>query len=327
MCCKWQDTEAQILAALGYHARTVVSGADEVRSLLDDFVADPSKAKLAYDTRSGELVDPSGATTEPAGISMVSRTSVPHFADLLSGHNVDTLVRITVMNSASDFGHLVAVGSDGFFLCTCLRQLVYGLLCPHALKALWDQNVQTFNGACIAPRWRDSDTPWTMEALAGKPARLSTGAAGAHGQQLPDNPYSDPIVPSASDPNVSAYAYSNGIALGKELGSLFKEVSSIAAIHRLMDTTLNFVRQQVDVEKRSLQQESRGRVFTGAVSQPTTGTGRGGARGRGVTGTGNRGRGGGSGRGSGAGSGGGGVGWFVDGHHGHAEPCRGGGLG
>ncbi|CAB1096127.1 unnamed protein product [Ectocarpus sp. CCAP 1310/34] len=303
-----EDTEAQIVAALTYQDRTVVSDADAARRLLDDLVADPAQAKLVYDTRSGELVDPSHETPDASGITMVSRTSVPHFADLLRGQNVDAVVRISKITPPSEFGHLVAVGSDGFFLCTCLRQLVYGLLCPHVIKALWSQRITRFNGASIGPWWRDSSTPWTMEALAARPARLSTGAAGAHGQVPPLVGNPDAIGSLDSGPKLSAYGYANGLSLGKELGALFKEVGSVAGIHRVVDTVFNFARQQVEVEKRSLRQESRGRVFTGTFSQPTTVTGRGGASsrgGRGSTGTGRGDRGGGRGRGRGAGRGGG----------------------
>ncbi|CBJ27979.1 putative far-red impaired response protein [Ectocarpus siliculosus] len=129
-----EDTEAQILGALSYEAIPVVRDEEAARRLFEELVADPTKANLTYDTGSGELVDPSIPTSEAAGVSMVSRTSVPHFAELLRDQNVHTVVRITPMSTASECGHLVALGPDGFFLCTCLRQLVYGLLCPHAIK-------------------------------------------------------------------------------------------------------------------------------------------------------------------------------------------------
>ncbi|CBN75640.1 expressed unknown protein [Ectocarpus siliculosus] len=129
-----EDTETQILGALSYEAIPVVRDEEAARRLFEELVADPTKANLTYDTGSGELVDPSIPTSEAAGVSMVSRTSVPHFAELLRDQNVHTVVRITPMSTASECGHLVALGPDGFFLCTCLRQLVYGLLCPHAIK-------------------------------------------------------------------------------------------------------------------------------------------------------------------------------------------------
>ncbi|CAM9772406.1 unnamed protein product [Ectocarpus sp. 12 AP-2014] len=268
-----EDTEAQILGAPNYEAKPVVRDEEAARRLFEELVADPTKANLTYDTGSGESVDPSIPTSEAAGVSMVSRTSVPHFAELLRDQNIHTVVRITPMSTACECGHLVALGPDGFFLCTCLRQLVYGLLCPHAMKALWYQRASQFNGATISPRWRDSETPWTMAALAAKPANLSTGAAGLTGsagppgQMPPVDP--NPIVSSRSGPNLSAYAYANGVALGKELGGMFKEVPSVASIQRLMESMKLYARQQIEVEKRSLRDESTSRVFTGTLPRPT----------------------------------------------------------
>ncbi|CBN75974.1 expressed unknown protein [Ectocarpus siliculosus] len=296
-----EDTEAQILGALSYEAIPVVRDEEAARRLFEELVADPTKANLTYDTGSGELVDPSIPTSEAACVSMVSRTSVPHFAELLRDQNVHTVVRITPMSTASECGHLVALGPDGFFLCTCLRQLVYGLLCPHAIKALWYQRASQFNGATISPRWRDSETPWTMAALAAKPAKLSTGAAGLTGPAGPTGQMppvdTSPIVSSHSGLNLSAYAYANGVALGKELGGMFKEVPSVASIQRLMESMKLHAKQQIEVEKRSLRDESTSRVFTGTLPRPTPALPQGdagdpgrGGRGRGGKGSTGRGR-------------------------------------
>lgn len=292
-----------------------------MRKLLDELAANPAAAKLWYDSSSGELIDPSGPSTTSAGVSMVTRTSVPHFADVLRDQKVDALVRITTVTPVSDFGHLVALGPDGFFLCTCMRPLVYGLLCPHGIKAFQDQGVDRFSGATISQRWRESETPWPMAALAAKPARLSAGAAESVG--LPPTfsqpPGGDPtsIASPAPGPNVPAYAYANGVALGKELGGMFKAITSLAGIQRSMETIKNFARQQIDVEVRSQRDQSTTRVFRGAFSQPadglppgggggadTGGAGRGGtgatSRGRGRGGRGGRGGGGRGGRGGGS---------------------------
>lgn len=292
------------LAALGYKTVTVVTGETAVGALLAEFVADPNKAKLMYDTSSGEFIDPSTTTPNAsAGVHMATRTSVPHFADLLQGQNVHTLVRVTPFSAQSDFGHLVAIGPQGFHLCTCLRQLVYGLLCPHGLRALFDRRVECFNGADISPRWRESDTPWTMAALAAKPARLATAGADCSGELPPVDP--NPTPASHPGPNLSAAAYANGIAVGKELGVMLKELPSLAAVQRVCETAKTFLRQQIDGEKRSHRNESTSRVYTGAFSQPTPveapggagGTGRGAAGrcGRGQGGRQSRGRGGGAG--------------------------------
>ena len=125
----------------------LVLGEDGARKLLDELAADPAAATLRNDSSSGGLIDPSGSTTTSAGVSMVTRTSVPHFADLLRDQKVDALVRVTTVTPVSDFGHLVALRPGGFFLCTCLRQLVFGLLCLHGIKAFQDPCVDRFSGA------------------------------------------------------------------------------------------------------------------------------------------------------------------------------------
>ena len=96
---------------------------------------------------------------------MVTRTSIPHFVDLVIDQDIFDLVRITPVLAENDYGHLVALGRDGFFLCTCLMLRVEGLSCRHGVRAMVGKDVG-FNGACVAPRWRTSTTPWTMEALA-----------------------------------------------------------------------------------------------------------------------------------------------------------------
>ena len=154
---------AQILASLGYNAQTVANDNDEVQRLLAELVADPKKAKLQYDTNLGEFMDPSRMSTSSAGVAMVTRTSVPHFAELLEDQTVNELVRITPLMTHTEYGHPVALGPDGFFLCTCLRQLVDGLGCPHGLKAMQNKGA-SFNGACVAPRWRGSAGPGVVAA-------------------------------------------------------------------------------------------------------------------------------------------------------------------
>ncbi|CAM9403456.1 unnamed protein product, partial [Ascophyllum nodosum] len=131
-----EDMATQILASLGYSAQPVASGNDEVQRLLAELVPDPKKAKLQYDTNSGEFMDPSRMSTSSAGVTMATRTSVPHFAELLEDQTVNELVRITPLMAYTEYGHLIALGPDGFFLCTCLRQLVDGLGCPHGLRAI-----------------------------------------------------------------------------------------------------------------------------------------------------------------------------------------------
>ena len=284
----------QILASLGYNAQPVASGNDEVQRLFAELVADPKKAKLQYDTNSGEFMVPSRISTSSAGVTMATRTSVPHFAELLEDRTVNELVRITPLMAYTEYGHLVALGPDGFFLCTCLRQLVDGLSCPHGLRAMQNKGA-SFNGACIAPRWRDSDKPWTMAALSAKPARLATAGEGVGGRLTPVG--ANPDVLSHPQTNVRGAVYANFLNLGKELAGLSANVNSIAGCQRVLENIKTYAKQVIAVEVRSQQNASTSRVFK-AVLRPgppdggASGTGRGGRGGRG-----SRGRGGGKGRG------------------------------
>ncbi|CAB1115131.1 unnamed protein product [Ectocarpus sp. CCAP 1310/34] len=251
-----EDVEEQIFAAFGYEAVTVATGQDAVRTLLAELVADPTKANLAYDICSGEFIDPGGEAAGPAHVTMATRTSVAHFADLLHDQNVEELVRITIFNAQSEFGHLVALGPDGFFLCTCLRMLVYGLPCPHCIKALahmrGNDKVFSFNAACISPRWRDSETSWTMAHLAAKPARLATADA-----ELAGLPVIDPnsVVVSYSSATVAATVaaagYADAVSYGKKMGGKLRGITSSAGIQRVLESTYDFFLQQLEVEKRS----------------------------------------------------------------------------
>lgn len=153
----------EALAAMSYKAEALATGNDNVQRLLADLVANPARAGLLYDTTSG-VVD----------VTLTTRTSITFFAELLRDEVVDQLVRVTnIYGSETQHCHLVALGSDGFFLCTCLRLLVDGLGCRHALRAMKHADVG-FTGACIAPRWRDGTMQWTMGRLAAKPAVLAT---------------------------------------------------------------------------------------------------------------------------------------------------------
>lgn len=83
----------------------------------------------------------------------------------------------------------------------------------------------------------------------------------------------NPITLPHSDPtSLSAYAHDRGVALGKELGVMFGELPSVAAIQRVIENTKKFAEHLLEVEKRSQRIESTtSRVFTtggGAVSSP-----------------------------------------------------------
>eukprot|EP00903_Cladosiphon_okamuranus_P012779 g11944.t1 len=250
-----------------YNTKIVATCEADVRRVLDVYVEHPTKVNLMMDTNSGESIDPSKPTAAPTGVHMASRAPVSHFAGLLRGQAVHHLVRVTPLHG-EEFGHLVAIGPDGFSLCTCLRQLVYGLLCPHVLKAMFDSGHRTFNGASIAPRWRDSLTPWTLEGLAAKPAMLDLDAADCPVQLPPFNPNADDT--SHSGTNVKAAAYANGVSFGKDMGVLLRQVTTLDGIDRVLESTKIFFKQQLEVEKRSQRLASTTQIFTGTISQPTS---------------------------------------------------------
>ena len=135
-----QDMSDEALAAMGYTAKTIATGNNDVQRLLADFVANPAGAGLLY------------GTSEGGDVTLTTRTSITFFAELLREQVADRLVRVTNMyGSQTQYCHLVVLGSDGFFLCTCLRILTDGLGCRHALRVMKDGDV-VFTGASIANR-------------------------------------------------------------------------------------------------------------------------------------------------------------------------------
>ena len=171
-----QHTMSEVVGCLGYDATVVATGTGNVRSLLGELKEDPSKGGLLHYVDDRPAVGSSTTSPDLDDATMVTRTSIPHFVDLVIDQDIFELVRITPVLADNDYGHLVALGPDGFFLCTCLMLLVEGLPCRHGVRAVVGKDVG-FNGACVAPRWRTSTTPWTVEALAAKPARLTSTSA------------------------------------------------------------------------------------------------------------------------------------------------------
>ncbi|CAN0220112.1 unnamed protein product, partial [Pylaiella littoralis] len=279
----------------------------------------PGKARLQFDTNSGEFIDPSTAPASPADITMATRTSVPHFAELLRDQNVTELVRITPFNAATEYGHLVALGPDGFFLCTCLRLLIEGLCCRHGLKAMQNKDIG-FHGACITPRWCDSGAAWTMAALAAKPARLTAAVAGGSLQLAPVDMHDDvPDVFSHPEPTVRSRVFANLCTLGKELATMAVDrITTVEGAQRIVEIIKKYAVQVMETEERSQNNASATRIFSSgpAVGSPggraagrgdTTRVASGGRGARGGEGTGGPGGGAGGAEGGGAGEGTGGA--------------------
>lgn len=284
-----QDMSSEALAAMGYKAEILATGNDDVQRLLADLVANPAEAGLLYDTTFGEGDD----------VTLTTRTSIKFFAELLRGQVVDRLVRVTnLYGSLTQYCQLVALGPDGFFLCTCLRILTDGLGCRHALRAMLDADLG-FTGACVAPRWRDGTMPWTMGPLAAKPAVVATRGTGVPGELPP--PPADPSAFSHSKPTVRASGWASCCAFGKELATITAGIDNIPGISRCLENLKNQARQMVQVELRSQHDASTSQVFKGVVTTPTNA--REPPEGGGVGTT----PGGGSGRGKGGGTGRGGT--------------------
>ena len=244
--------KSEVVACLDYDVEVLARGTDEVRHMLAELEADHSKGKLQYDT------------TCSADVTMPTRASVPHFVDLLRDQDIAKLVRITPVFSARGNGHLVALGLGGFFLCTSLKLLVDGLGCRLGIRAMMGRDVG-FDGACLAPRWRKSETPWTMDALAAKPATLVSGSTGHSAGQQATTTAPDVFTPSSA--NVRGPVYSNSVAFGKEVAEICGPIHTIEGHTRVLETVKNYMRQVVAVEVRSQSNASSSRVFRGAASQ------------------------------------------------------------
>lgn len=239
--------ESEILSSLDYEAETVAKGTDEVQRVLAEFVADPSKAKLQSEINPEELLDHTKTTAGSADVTMATRMSSTHFADLLRGQDLSELVRINPAAATNGYGHLVALGPGGFFLCTCLRQLGDGLVCRHGIKAMHNKG-PSFNGACVSPRWRESEKPWTLGALAARPARLAPAGAGDIGQ-LPTVD-TDPDVVSHYSPTVSDTVHAKCLVFGEELATLCEGLNSVAGLWRVLENLKSCAKNLIEVEKR-----------------------------------------------------------------------------
>ena len=194
--CACQVVKSEALATLGYKSTVGASNIDEVRLILGQFETEPSTGGLQHSFATDEFTDTAtlpatncGAEGSSTGTSaaldttMLARTSVTHFMDLIRDQRIHQLLRVTPKSNTRKYGgHLVALGPGGFFLCTCLDLLIKGLPCRHSILALLDTEV-VFDGASVASRWRSNATAWTMKPIASKPARLAGTSAGSLASQ------------------------------------------------------------------------------------------------------------------------------------------------
>ena len=122
-----------------------------------------------------------------------------------------------------------------------------------------------FDGACLAPRWRKSETSWTMEALAAKPATLVSGSTRYSAGQQATTTASDVFTHSSA--NVREAVYANSVAFGKEVSEICGPIHTMEGPTRVLENVKNYMRQVVAVEVRSPSNASSSQVFRGAASQ------------------------------------------------------------
>ena len=122
-----------------------------------------------------------------------------------------------------------------------------------------------FDCVCLAPRWRKSETPWTMEALAAKPATLVSGRTGHSAGQQVTTTASDVFTYSSA--NVRGAVYANSATFGKEVADICGSIHTIEGHTRVLENVKNYMRQVVAVEVRSQSNASSSRLFRGATSQ------------------------------------------------------------
>lgn len=218
-----------------------------MQSLLGELKANPSGTGLQHQANDAvAAVGSSISTTGSIDVATVIRASIPHFVKLVGDQDIHELVRLSPVLPKYGDSHLVALGPNGFFFCSCLMLLTKGLPCRHGIKALDGREVG-FNGACVARRWWDSVTPWTMEALATKSVELASTSEGSSVGQHPTDDTCTGISTSGKE-NVGATVYANSVAFGKELTELTRELKTTAGCDRLLCYLKNAAKDYIKVE-------------------------------------------------------------------------------
>ena len=263
--------KSESLATLGYETTVVDSDADEVCLLLDQFEAEPRTGRLQRSVTINQTTATASVTAcEAEGNStgasaavdstMPPRTCIAHFVDLVKDQSIHQLLRVTPKRGENKYGgHLVALGPEGFFLCTCLELLIKGLPCRHSILALLDTQI-AFNGACVAPRWRTNATDWTMESIASKPPRLAGTSAGSSAAQQQIALGSRVFTPSIE--NVRSANYANSCAFGKEVGALLNGITTIEGANRILSYCKKALLDSIEVEEEAQRQVGRTTLFS-----------------------------------------------------------------
>ena len=93
---------SEVVGCLGYDATVVAPGTGNVRSLLGALKEDPSKGRLLYYVDDRPAVGSSTTSPDLDDATMVTRTSIPHFVDLVIDQDIFELVRITPVLAEND---------------------------------------------------------------------------------------------------------------------------------------------------------------------------------------------------------------------------------
>ena len=236
----------------------VATGTGIARSLLGELKEDSSKERLLHYFDDRPAIGSSTTSPDLDDATMVTGTAIYHFVDFVIGHDIFGLVRITPGLGENDYGHLTALDSDGFFLCTCLMLLVEGLPRRHGVRAMVGEGVG-FNDACVAPRWRTSTTPWAMEALAAKPARLTSTSAASPPRRHPAGTV--PCAFNSAKQKIKSAVYANCIDFGKKMAALAWKISTLEGTTRMLDNLYSYDNELIRTEVRYQKHVSSPRGF------------------------------------------------------------------
>lgn len=148
-------------ASPAYSTFILVEGRESLRYLTE---LARQQDDLAGTSCQAPLLDAVGGATDtdPAARGMASLVS---FCELLKKVHIDAVVKVSFEDRDRKVGHVVAVGPNGFQLCTCLQVLTCGMPCRHTLAALVGLDRLTdFTGASVHPRWRSAPVDeWSMK--------------------------------------------------------------------------------------------------------------------------------------------------------------------
>ncbi|CAB1114912.1 unnamed protein product [Ectocarpus sp. CCAP 1310/34] len=211
-------TKSEAVAAMTYATERLAQGSDAVTTLLPTLSRGEGGVRFATapDSRDLPNIDDDGGDDA----TMYARTSLPAFCALLHGQDITEVYKISFRSGGADGrAHLVVTGPGGFYLCSCLHLLHTGRFCRHFLAVLADffaKGGWEFDPACLHPRWREDERPWSMASIARKTIReepCTEGADDAAAGIVAERERVTKIKAAASN-----VIHADWVALGKEWG-------------------------------------------------------------------------------------------------------------